>query len=117
MKPIRRSIYSSSPPAVVLTNVINEYTRYMDGWGFRVADQSTNGVTWTRLSRSGWVIVVCIVTFPIGLLALLAPKREDRITMSFTPSGSGTLVVIAGSGPLDVKRFFEDELTGASEPH
>ena len=31
-----------------------------------------------RSHTAGWVIVVCILLFPIGLLALLAPKRIDR---------------------------------------
>ena len=51
-----------------------------------------------RFHRAGWVIWVCILLFPIGLFALLAPKRVDRGTVAVSDNGKGTVTLrIAGT--------------------
>jgi hypothetical protein len=42
---------------------------------------------------SGWVIAVCIIFFPLGLLALLAPKKLDLGTVAVSDHGDGTVLV------------------------
>jgi len=46
-----------------------------------------------RSYTAGWVIVVCIIFFPIGLLALLAPKRFDRGTVAVSGDDNGTVTL------------------------
>ncbi|MGH9271091.1 MAG: hypothetical protein ACRDZ2_07440, partial [Ilumatobacteraceae bacterium] len=46
-----------------------------------------------RRHTPGWVIVVCILFFPVGLLALLAPKRIDRGTVAVTDNQNGTVTL------------------------
>ena len=50
-----------------------------------------------RTRIKGWVIVVCIILFPIGLLALLASKEIDRGTIAVSDNGDG-LVLMRMSG-------------------
>lgn len=44
-----------------------------------------------RSHLAGWVIPVCVLAFPLGLLALLAPRRYDRGTIAISDNGDGTV--------------------------
>jgi hypothetical protein len=52
------------------------------------------------------VILLTVVTFPIGLLWLLI-TREETITISLLPrDDGGTIVTAAGEGPAAVRESF-----------
>lgn len=56
-----------------------------------------------REYRSGWTILVCVLLFPIGLLALLAPKQRDFVTFRWVARKDDECdVTVHGQGP---KRF------------
>ncbi|MCW2994066.1 MAG: hypothetical protein JWQ18_1561 [Conexibacter sp.] len=44
-----------------------------------------DGAEFERLHRSDWVFVACVLLFPIGLLALLAPKKREFVAFRWTP--------------------------------
>jgi hypothetical protein len=65
---------------------------------YQVQTGPNDTVVIERFHRAGWVIWVCILLFPIGLFALLAPKRVDRGTVAVSDNGNGTVTLrIAGT--------------------
>ena len=58
--------------------------------------------------RSGWVYLCCVVFFPIGLLALLASKRQEIINVELTEEAGTTRVEATGDARRKVWRRVED---------
>ena len=73
--------------------------------GYDLVTRSPYRLVFVRERRPVWTIVVAIVLFPFGLLALLY-KDSERITIDLHPDGNGTLVSATGIAPLDVRRAF-----------
>jgi Domain of unknown function (DUF1707) len=73
--------------------------------GYALVDRSPYRLVFRRSRRPVWTILVAIVLFPFGLLALLYQDSE-QITIDLQPQGSSTLVSASGVAPLDVRRAF-----------
>jgi len=73
--------------------------------GYDLVTRSPYRLVFVRERRPVWTIVVAIVLFPFGLVALLYQDRE-QISIDLRPHGSSTLVSASGVGPLDVRRAF-----------
>jgi hypothetical protein len=67
-------------------------------YGFQIAASSRTEITFVRTKRPTWTVMVAVLLFPIGLLALLHTER-DTITLSATDHGDRTTIVAAGSAP------------------
>ncbi len=72
---------------------------------YRLAERTPLRLVFTRKHQPAWTIVVAILLFPIGLLALLATKK-DYITIDLAPHGDRTLMLAQGVGPLPVRQAF-----------
>lgn len=73
--------------------------------GYKLVTQSPYRLVFVRERRPVWTIVLAIVLFPIGLLALIYQERE-QISIDLRPQGPSTLVSASGVAPLDVRRAF-----------
>jgi hypothetical protein len=73
--------------------------------GYSLVIRSPYRLVFLRERRPAWTIVVAILLFPFGLLALLYQERE-QISIDLRPQGSSTLVSASGVAPLDVRRAF-----------
>lgn len=57
----------------------------------RIVTGQNDTIAIERSYRATWVYFVCILLFPIGLLALFAQKRVDRGTVAVSDNGNGTV--------------------------
>jgi len=73
--------------------------------GFALVERSPYRLVFRRTRRPAWTILLAIVLFPFGLLALLYQDSE-QIAIDLQPQGTGTLVSATGIAPLDVRRAF-----------
>jgi hypothetical protein len=73
--------------------------------GYDLVARSPYRLVFLREHRPAWTIVVAILLFPVGLLALLYKERE-QFAIDLHPQGSSTLVSASGVAPLDVRRAF-----------
>jgi hypothetical protein len=73
--------------------------------GYSIVARSPYRLVFVRERRPVWTIVLAILLFPFGLLALLY-KDRDQISIDLHPAGRHTLVSATGSAPLDVRRAF-----------
>ena len=61
-------------------------------------------IIFERSVRPAWTFLVALITFPIGVLALLIKDRE-QLTVSVEGLGaSRTRLTVHGRGPLQVRR-------------
>jgi hypothetical protein len=97
---ITHQFSTAEPVGQVRQNLLAEITPMLNEYGYQLAAQNEQGLTYLHRYRSIWIITCCIIFFPIGLLALLAPKREDTILFSLTPQGQETNVVVTGEVPV-----------------
>lgn len=74
---------------------------------FHVGEQTDSRVVYVRDYWPGWVIVLCILLFPLGLLALLTGRKTERITFEFEPERDGSLVRVFGTADKNTCRVIE----------
>ena len=63
-------------------------------------------LTFHRRRRPGWTVVVAILAFPLGLLALLHTELDEIVIEIGPGAGGGTALLIHGTGSLAVRRAF-----------
>jgi hypothetical protein len=73
--------------------------------GYSLVERTPYRLVFKRSRRPAWTIVLAILLFPFGLLALLYQESE-QITIDLQPQGTSTLVSASGIAPLDVRRAF-----------
>lgn len=66
-------------------------------------NHSPNAVTFGKERFHTWQIVVAILLFPIGLLALLGEKEKHWANAVFVDKGSGSMIMVTGSVPGDTQ--------------
>lgn len=77
---------------------------------YAVATPASGTLALTRTYRRAWTVVVAILLFPIGLLALLV-KERDLVTVNAEDTDDGVRVSAVGTGSDDVVSFLEDFLS------
>jgi Domain of unknown function (DUF1707) len=76
------------------------------GYGYELVTQSPTGLVFECKSRPPWTILVAIVAFPVGLVALTV-KRNERVVISLEPrSTDRTEMVVHGNAPRRVRKAF-----------
>ena len=75
-------------------------------YGYELITQSPTGFVFECHSRPPWTILVAIIGFPIGLVALTV-KRNERIVISLAErSEGGTGMTVSGNAPRRVRKAF-----------
>jgi hypothetical protein len=91
------------PPDAALAQVAGAMADLMQRQGFRLANQGPAGIVYTREYRSAWLLVPCILLFPIGLLSLLFKSHTD-INFTAAPTGArGSTIRVVGRGSQYVR--------------
>ena len=92
------SVVNGHTDAVSPRDFLNQVTAAAGvAQGLTVMPATQDSVTISRKVTPGWVIVVCILLFPIGLLALLARKLETLSVVAFQ-DGEAVKATVSGAG-------------------
>jgi hypothetical protein len=99
---------TDKPPTDVRRELLSTLTGQLAANSYTLSSQSDVGVTYNRTYRRWYVIALAICLFPIGLLFLLA---SDVATITATveqdDETGGSVLIINGRGPKNVRRGFE----------
>ncbi len=77
----------------------------------RVVVTSTDTLMIERQYTPWWVVAICVVLFPVGLLALLAAPQSDRATVAVSDNGDGSVTLrMAGTFTKASQRAIDDIL-------
>jgi len=71
--------------------------------GFREIEEGDERLVFERRMHPLWTIVLTVLVFPIGMLALLYTERE-RLTVALTADGGETEIEATGSAPRAIRR-------------
>ncbi len=75
-------------------------------YGYELVSESPTGFVFECRLRPPWTIVVAIIGFPIGLIALTI-RRNERIVISLAErSEGGTGMTVYGNAPRRVRKAF-----------
>jgi hypothetical protein len=77
--------------------------------GYRLTSQAPGVLVYTREYRPSWLLIPCVLLFPIGLLALVH-KERDTLTLRFDrgTDAETTIVRAEGSGPKALGRLLDE---------
>jgi hypothetical protein len=95
------------PPEEVALEILHDIAPPLRGYGYELADRTRDRIVFVRTRRPAWTIVVAVVFFPVGLLALLYTGSE-QITIDLARRGRDTVCLAQGVAPLPVRRAFAD---------
>ena len=80
----------------------------LNGAGFELATQSTTMLEFHHRANRTLAIVIAVLLFPIGLLALRA-KRDERVVISLEPEGpERTAMIVHGRASSRVRQLFAE---------
>lgn len=65
------------------------------------------GINYRTFYRAWWVYLICVIFFPIGLLALLIGKKQDFLQVELSEGGGTTDVEVTGTARPKVWRIVE----------
>ncbi len=90
--PFTHTLIIHAPPERVRALALSRLAPRFNESDFKLSAQSADLLTFENTSRPAWTILVAIVGFPFGLLALL-PDHTERITITLEPRGEGETVM------------------------
>ena len=93
------------PPEVAAIDFLQSVAPPLRGYGYQLAERHPDRLVFVRERRPAWTIVVAVLVFPVGLLALIYKERE-AITVEFARRAGETLCLAQGTAPLPIRREF-----------
>jgi hypothetical protein len=93
------------PPEVVGLELVHSLGPALRAYGYDVVDRTPSRLVFARRRRPAWTIVVAVLFFPIGLVALLYSAADD-ITIELARRGRETVCLAQGVAPLAIRREF-----------
>jgi hypothetical protein len=101
-------IHSRKPPALAVDEVLGDVVTRLTGLGFVPQEEQPTKRVFVRSERPTWTIVVAVLFFPLGLIAL-AHRARSQVVVSASPAGHGmTAVDVFGTAPLAVRQALRD---------
>lgn len=97
------------PPTDVLREVVSDLTEPLAKYGYSLTSQTEMAVTYHRKYRPWWVILLAILTFPIGLLFLLITESAT-VTATVEGANGGTRLIVNGSAPKRLRESLSTPL-------
>ena len=93
----------SRPRHRVIERVLTTLAPLLVARGYTLVSATDRLVVFEQDRRPAWTILVAVVVFPFGLVAL-THKRRTRIVVAFTDEAGGTEIAAYGWAPLGVRR-------------
>jgi hypothetical protein len=106
MRTFSREVTAERRREAVLTDAHQAVTVPLARHGYALDSQTDASLIYVCTYRPWYVILIAIVLFPIGLLALLHVERA-YITITFEQDGGTTHMVMSGEGSKKVREAFE----------
>ena len=107
-EPFAVRIHSRRPPAEAVDDVLSDVATPLTGLGYEPEREEPTTRVFVRSQRPAWTIVVAVLLFPFGLLALLY-REHSQVVLKATPTEDGlTAVDVYGTAPFAVRRTIRD---------
>ena len=101
-------IHTRKPPALAVDEILGDIVTRLTGVGFVPQEEEPTKRIFVRSERPTWTIVVAVLFFPLGLIAL-AHRARSQVIVSASPAEHGmTVVDVFGTAPLAVRQAVRD---------
>lgn len=98
------------PPQDATGHVLARITGDMQRWRYQLTNQGASALVFAYRYRPAWLIIPCVLLFPIGLLSLIYTKTVE-ISFAFAASGDNdSEVSVVGQGPPYLQARIADVL-------
>jgi hypothetical protein len=94
-------------PDRVMAELLADVAPALHRAGYDLRARTAERAVFVRRRTPLWVVPIVVVTFPLGLFALLI-RTEDHIAIELVPDGRGTVLYAQGTAPLPVRRAFAE---------
>jgi hypothetical protein len=101
-------IHTRRPPAASVDGALAAFFPKLAGSGYHPQTEEPAKRVYARDERAAWTIVVAVLVFPLGLLALLVRSRSHVVVQASRVEHGVTAVDIYGTAPLAVRRAVRD---------
>jgi hypothetical protein len=106
IRPFTMRVEVHGPPQRARAVALETIAPGLNAMQFTMTNQTATMLEFERSGTQPWTIVVAILLFPIGLLAL-ARHRDERVTIVFEQFGPNrTALIVHGSASRRVRREF-----------
>jgi hypothetical protein len=116
VRPVEVAFHYDKPPEVALREWAGFYTEWLAASGYVMVAQELATLTYWRRYFPSWVVAVAVLFFPIGLLALLAGRRDATLLVSAAPEPGSTRIDVRGSAHRPIARELEADAATARAP-
>jgi hypothetical protein len=106
MKDFSYRFETTKAPADVLRECLSEWNGQLSEHGYNLATQSEFGLTYLRRYRPWWLVLPCLIFFPIGLLALIYTEEAQITATVDRDAGGVTHLAVTGRAPKDIQEGF-----------
>lgn len=110
-----RSFPTAMPPSDASLELLDLLSNATISLEYRVTAQSQEQVTLRRDYRPWWVWALCVLLFPLGLLALLIRRTSEVVVSLREKAEGGSTVVVTGPRVKYIERLF-DEIEDTMSP-
>ena len=108
---IHRTLVVGEPPDEARDRFEEFFGPWMGRGGFKPELHAAGSVGYSQRRFHTWQIVVAVLGFPIGLIALLAERKEYRLDARFREvAPSSTSIVLTGSISAGVSDQLADRI-------
>jgi hypothetical protein len=101
-------IHTRRAPEAAVDDVLADVFTRLAGLGYQPLDEEPAKRVFVRFRRPTWTIVVAVLLFPFGLLALLYRERSEVVVAAATTEHGLTAVDVYGTAPLAIRRAIRD---------
>jgi DUF1707 SHOCT-like domain len=101
-------IHTRKPPDQAVDDVLRDVFTRLTGVGYSLREEEPAKRVFVRSHHPTWTIVVAVLLFPLGLLALLYRERSEVVVAAAPTEHGLTAVDVYGTAPLPIRRAIRD---------
>jgi hypothetical protein len=101
-------MYTEEPPERAVDDALGAVFARLAGSGYEPRGEEPSKRVFVRDERPTWTIVVAVLLFPLGLIALVYRARSQVVVSAAPAEGGLTAVDIYGTAPIAVRRAIRD---------
>lgn len=106
MLPFTERIAVPASPAQTVARAIETIAPALNAYGYTLTEQTSEKLVFERAGRPGWALLVAVLAFPVGLLALLVRRTHTIAITVEAASKDRAVMVVHGSAPRRVRKAF-----------
>lgn len=99
---------SDQKPDQVKSELLNTVTEPLRKWGYKLEQENNSSLLFVRKYFPWWTILIAILLFPLGLLALVFGRRALFITFTANETETGSDVVIQGEADENIIKALDE---------